>query len=144
MAGQLRHAQRCGADSAGNTRPPPPQPRVYRRSDADHIMPGIVRRQAAGGLGADPGQAVRMGLAATGSICALLAGRVAFGLCRRSVCTYAKRMRMARHLGFREGRGADSAGKSGQWLRRPRQPPATRGSQNAPRSTAAGCRQPRN
>ena len=88
-----------------------PQPRVYRRSDADHIMPGIVRRQAAGGLGADPGQAVRMGLAATGSICALLAGRVAFGLCRRSVCTYAKRMRMARHLGFREGRGADSAGK---------------------------------
>ena len=52
-----------------------------------------------------------MGLAATGSICALFAGRVAFGLCRRSVYTYAKRMRMARHLGFREGRGPDSAGK---------------------------------
>lgn len=53
-----------------------------------------------------------MGLAATGSICALFAGRVAFGLCRRSVCTYAKRMRMARHLGFREGRGPDSAGQT--------------------------------
>jgi len=74
-------------------------------------MPGIVRRQAAGGLGADPGQAVRMGLAATGSICALLAGRVAFGLCRRSVCTYAKRMRMAWHLRHAQGRAADSAGK---------------------------------
>ena len=75
-------------------------------------MPGIVRRQAAGGLGADPGQAVRMGLAATGSICALLAGRVAFGLCRRSVCTYAKRMRMAWHLRHAQGRAADSAGKT--------------------------------
>ena len=51
-----------------------------------------------------------MGLAATGSICSLFARRVAFGLCRRSVCTYAKRMRMARHLGFRERRGAHSAG----------------------------------
>ena len=75
-------------------------------------MPGIVRRQAAGGLGADPGQAVRMGLAATGSICALLAGRVAFGLCRRSVCTYAKRMRMAWHLRHAQGRAADSAGNT--------------------------------
>ena len=53
-----------------------------------------------------------MGLAATGSICSLFAGRVAFGLCRRSVCTYAKRMRMARHLGFRERRFPDSAGKT--------------------------------
>ena len=64
-----------------------------------------------------------MGLAATGSICALLAGRVAFGLCRRSVCTYAKRMRMARHLGFREGRGPDSAGKADRRPCKLRQPP---------------------
>ena len=64
-----------------------------------------------------------MGLAATGSICALLAGRVAFGLCRRSVCTYAKRMRMARHLGFRERRGPHSAGKSGRRPRKLRLPP---------------------
>ena len=41
-----------------------PQPRVYRGSDADHIMPSVVRRKAIGGLGADTGQAVRMGLAA--------------------------------------------------------------------------------
>ena len=64
-----------------------------------------------------------MGLAATGSICALLAGRVAFGLCRRSVCTYAKRMRMARHLGFREGRFPDSAGHTRPWPRKLCQPP---------------------
>ena len=32
-----------------------PQPRVCRHSDADHILPGIVRRQAAGGLRADTG-----------------------------------------------------------------------------------------
>ena len=55
---------------------------------------------------------MRMGLAATGSICSLFAGRVAFGLCRRSVCTYAKRMRMARHLGFRERRFPHSAGQT--------------------------------
>ena len=64
-----------------------------------------------------------MGLAATGSICSLFAGRVAFGLCRRSVCTYAKRMRMARHLGFRERRFPDSAGKAGRRPRKLRQPP---------------------
>ena len=63
-----------------------------------------------------------MGLAATGSICSLFARRVAFGLCRRSVCTYAKRMRMARHLGFREGRGADSAGNTRSWSRSPATP----------------------
>ena len=79
--------------------------------DAHNERQHIIRGQAAGFF-RRPRQAVRMGLAATGSICALLAGRVAFGLCRRSVCTYAKRMRMARHLGFREGRGADSAGNT--------------------------------
>ena len=42
------------------------QPRVCRHSDADHILSGIVRRQAVGGLGADTGQAVRMGLRAAG------------------------------------------------------------------------------
>ena len=42
----------------------PPQPRVYRGSDADHIMPSVVRRQAIGSFRADTGQAVRMGLAA--------------------------------------------------------------------------------
>ena len=64
-----------------------------------------------------------MGLAATGSICALLAGRVTFGLCRRSVCTYAKRMRMARHLGFRERRFPHSAGHTRPWPRKLCQPP---------------------
>ena len=39
-----------------------PQPLVCWGSDADHIMSGIVRWQAAGGLGADPGQAVRVRL----------------------------------------------------------------------------------
>ena len=39
-----------------------PQPRVYRGSDADHIMSGVVRRKAVCGLGADPGQAVRVRL----------------------------------------------------------------------------------
>ena len=41
-----------------------PQPLVYRCSDADHIMPGIVRRQAAGSTGIGPGKAVRVRLAA--------------------------------------------------------------------------------
>ena len=39
-----------------------PKPRVYRGSDADHIMSSVVRRQAAGGLGADTGQAMCVGL----------------------------------------------------------------------------------
>lgn len=45
-----------------------PQPHVYRGSDANRIMTGIVRRQAAGGLGADPGQAMRVRLRATRGI----------------------------------------------------------------------------
>ena len=38
------------------------QPRVYRGSDADHIMPSVVRRKAIGSFRADTGQAVRMRL----------------------------------------------------------------------------------
>ena len=53
-------------------------------------------------------------LPATGGIGRLFAGRVAFGLCRRSVCTYAKRMRMARHLRYGEGRVPHSAGKAAE------------------------------
>ena len=52
-----------------------PQPRVCRRSDADHILPGIVRRQAAGGLRADTGQAVRMRFGTT-SVTGIYASRL--------------------------------------------------------------------
>ena len=39
-----------------------PQLRVCRGSDADHIMPGVVRRQTAGAAAFDSGQAMGMGL----------------------------------------------------------------------------------
>ena len=39
-------------------------PRVCRGSDADHILPGIVRRQTAGRLRCGTGQAVGVGLRA--------------------------------------------------------------------------------
>ena len=45
-----------------------PQPRVCRGSDADHIVPRIIRRQAVGTAAFGSSQTVRVGLGAAGGI----------------------------------------------------------------------------
>ena len=120
------------------------QPRVCRHSYANHIMPGIVRRQAVGSLGAGTGQAVGVGLAAARGACWPVCepGTPASDIppsahthisVRRRVC-------MARHLRHAQCRGPNSAGNTRPQPSTPRLPPLRRGSHNAPRSKAAGCR----
>ena len=126
-----------------------PQPLVCWGSDADHILPGIVRRQAVGSLRTGTGQAVGVGLRTTGLSC-LLARTVgvvysayisigAAALQSRSV----KVMCVASRLLHAQRRGADSAGNTRPPPSTPRLPPLRRGSHNARRSTAAGCWPPR-
>ena len=122
-----------------------PHPRVYRGSDADHIMASIVRRQAAGGLGAGPGKAMRMGLRATDGAggrgrlpdTSSPAAKTARGIPRTSHCMF-----MAGQLLHAQRRGADSAGNTRPPPPTPRLPPLRRGSHTARHSTAAGCRRP--
>ena len=88
-----------------------PKPRVYRHSDADHIMPGVVRWQAAGGSRFNPGQAVGMRLAAAGRIGCLFARiRTAFCLCDIAISAFAEGMSMTCQLLHGERGLADSAG----------------------------------
>ena len=126
-----------------------PQPHVCRHSDADHIMPGIVRRQAVGGLGADTGQAVRVRLRTAGCTCYLRARfirsiSIGGAVSSLSVGRPHIRMLMTGQLLHTQRRGADSAGNTRPPPSTPRLPGLRRGSHNAPHSTAAGCWQPRN
>ena len=93
------------------------QPRVCRLSDADHIMPGIVRRQAVSLLGAGTGQAVRMRLAAA-DLARGVVLRCPHGIQRRifappglSCRTSKNVVTMRWHLWAGQRRAADSAGK---------------------------------
>ena len=123
-----------------------PQPRVYRRSDANRIMTGIVRRQAVGAA-SGTGQAVSMGTATSGSTCSPVTPRKlgrTLSPCTTWSIHGAVRMAMARYLARGQRRAADSAGNTRPPPSTPRLPGLRRGSHNARNSTAAGCWQHRN
>ena len=120
-----------------------PQPRVCRHSDANHKMPGVVRRQTAGAAAFGSGQAVRVGLAAARGACwpVYEPGTPASDIppiahthisVRRRVC-------MARHLRHAQRRVPHSAGNTRPPPPTPRLPPLRCGSHTARRSTEADC-----
>ena len=122
-----------------------PQPRVYRRSDANRIMTGIVRRQAVGAA-SGTGQAVSMGTATSGSTCSPVTPRKlgrTLSPCTTWSIHGAVRMAMARYLARGQRRAADSAGNTRPSPSTPRLPGLRRGSHNVRRSTAEGCLRPR-
>ena len=125
-----------------------PQPRVYRGSNADHILPGIVRRQAAGGLRADPGQAVCVGLGAArisrreGAFVIVRSSTWLHMIRPRNIRIHHGSMRMASDLLLGKCGLPDSAGNTRPPPPTPRLPPLRCGSHTARHSTAAGCRRP--
>ena len=122
-------------ETSGHT----PQPLVYRGSDADRIMTGIVRRQAAGGLGADPGQAMRVrlratrGIALTGCSPDIFTRSSIIGSLSRKHCIA---MTVAGELCLRQRGLADSAGNTRPQPSTPCLPGLRRGSHNVRHSMA--------
>ena len=121
-----------------------PQPRVYRGSDADHIMPGVVWRQVAGAARCT-GKRMCVGLGAASIVCPASCiwlrpfSRVMPAPTLRPLHHI---VRMAGQMLDREGCAADSAGNTRPPPPTPRLPPLRCGSHTARRSTAAGCRRP--
>ena len=117
-----------------------PQPRVYRGSDADHILPGIIRRQG-GRLPRGSVQRVgmRLGAPCTTRYAFFVRStpgcptRVPRPPCRVFVVV---RMLMAGQLLDRKGCAAHSAGNTRPPPSTPRLPPLRRGLHSAPHSTA--------
>ena len=115
-----------------HTRSPgrPGKPIHYRRTTPSPLLCGahnkgehIVRGEV-GSIVQSSLQGMAMGLRSACCISRLFAGvRTAFGFRNIAISALIERMRMARHLGFRERRFPDSAGQAGRRPCKLRQPP---------------------
>ena len=129
-------------------------PAAYRRTIRSRTLcasnnqrQDIVWRQTVGGLGAGPGQAMRMRLRASSISNCRVRPRRAFSrtvdICgATTVTSCCGTVAVAGQLRHAQRRSADSAGNTRPPPSTPRLPGLRRGSHNVPRSTVAGCRRP--